>query len=118
MARRPWFVLCLCGLMVLAGCTGFRPVPTTTSPDVAKSFVQPGDHVRITVRGGERFETTVVQIQADGFVVSGTRLVPYNEIVRLERHGFSAGRTITLGLVVGGLFAAFLSALSHMPVGM
>jgi hypothetical protein len=98
-------------------CTTLHPIggtPSELSQQIAEGgILHPGDHVVITTVQGNRHEFVVRSVH-DGAIHGDHDSVPLNEIVKLQRREFSAGKTVILVLVVlgvvGGIAAAASSA--------
>ena len=85
----------------LTACTSWQGV-ATTSPARVIEATQP-DRVRVT--GGRVLEREVVapSVEGDQLVGAGDFSMPLADILGLEVHGFSLGRTVLMGL--GGVVA-------------
>ena len=100
---RPRAVFLLFLVLNLTACQSWQSVSLDAiSPDQLIEEDQP-DRVRVT--GGEVLEREVVapSIEGDQLVGAGGFSMPLADILGLEVHGFSLGRTVLMGL--GGVVA-------------
>ena len=107
----------VCALTALAvataSCSSMHKVPVVqTSPGQPIAWqVKAGDTIRITLRDGGSAEFKVQSVTPDAIIASdGTRFEQAN-ITSVERPGFSAGKTIGLGVGVG-VIAFYILALT------
>ena len=94
-------VLLLFLVLHLTACYTWQGVATTSPAGVIEA-TQP-DRVRVTVRGTGEVEFANPSVEGDQLVGAGDFSIPLADILGLEVHGFSLGRTMLV--VVGGVVA-------------
>lgn len=116
-----------------SGCTTMRPVPPTAGG--FQESIRPGDKVRIVTHDGTEVQLTVTAVTSDalvgepphGLLQKSRRItVPFSDIARIERAGFSGRKTagagaatvagvgVAVGIVVGILT---IWAITRVPGG-
>jgi hypothetical protein len=101
----------LLGTLVVSGCHTHQHVAlpgsaSAAAPEDELPHVNPGDHVRVTMRTGERLNFLVEEVLKDALIAKGGRRFPYEEMARLEKKQLAKGRTTAL---VVGISAAALT---------
>ena len=92
-------------LLLISGCTTFRPVVGTPEEVQRKilngEVLAAGDRVRLTAKDGQVHEIRVESVALDSGTISGGReAVPIRNVVALEQRVYAPGKTWGL---VGGL---------------
>ena len=103
-------VLLLFLMLHLTACYTWQGVATTSPAGVIEA-TQP-DRVRVVVRGEGEVELENPSVEGDQLVGADGVSMPLADILRLEVHGFSAGRTVlvVLGTAATGIVAVIVWA--------
>ena len=98
---RPRAVLLLFLVLHLTACSTWQSVNTPSPAQFIEA--ETPDRVRVTVRGEGEVELAYPSVEGDQLVGAGDFSIPLADILGLEVHGFSLGRTVLMGL--GGVVA-------------
>jgi hypothetical protein len=107
MIVRRALVAIICVTISLTGCTTMKPVDLPADKPIS-AVLQPNDFVRIWMRDGRVIEARLTAVEPDA-LVSGQQRLQIKDIERVERLGFSAGRT---ALLVLGICATFVAGVA------
>jgi len=115
------------GALILNGCHTLTrvevPDSTPSAPNAAVfAELKAGDHVRITLRSGEKVSFALAEVRADGLVGRGGRHIPYRDMAKLEERHVSRGKTAWLIAGIAGgvglyLLIAYAGAVGSLAGG-
>mgnify|MGYP000066838796 CR=1 FL=1 len=100
-------VLLLFGVLYLTACSSWQSIGPV-SPSRFIELDQP-ERVRVYMRGGGQVELESPSVEGDALVAPNVSM-PLADIIGLEVHGFSAGRTVlvVLGTAATGIVAVIV----------
>ena len=102
----------LLGTLVVSGCHTQQhlslPGGASASAPEGELPLNPGDHVRVTLRTGEHLDFLVDEVLNDALMAKGGRRFPYAEMARLEKMELSKGKTTALVLGISAAAIALL----------
>lgn len=107
----------VCALTALAvgtaSCSSMHQVPVVQTPAAQPPVwqVMAGDTIRITLRDGGFAEFKVQSVTSDTIIASDGRRFEHANITSVRRRQFSLGKTLGLGVGLGGI-ALYILALS------
>jgi hypothetical protein len=108
------------GAAILAGCHSRVPiaVPSSTPPPTKSAVVtelEAGDHMRVTMRNGNREAFVIVEAQVDALVAEDGRRFPYADIALLEKTQVSKTKTIALIAAMPLIMLVLVGLTYHGP---
>jgi hypothetical protein len=108
------------GAAILTGCHSRVPIAVPASmPPPAKSAVvtelKVGDHVRVTMRNGNREAFVIVEAQTEALVAEDGRRFPYADIALLEKTRLSKTKTIALIAAMPFIMLVLVGLTYHGP---
>ncbi|MFJ5159691.1 hypothetical protein ACIP6T_11010 [Pantoea sp. NPDC088449] len=115
-------------VITLTGCSTYKPVQlhqeslnNEYSYYKTHPYLYSGDVVKYTLKDGRHETITVQSTTPQGIIISSEHLIPYNQIVAIERRDLSTVKTVAfvgassavafiafMGIMTGALFAALL----------
>lgn len=92
-------------------CTAMKTIHPTRQPTASPfASVQPGDRVLVETRDGRKSMVVVGTVSAGAIVSQGGERIEADDVVRVQRRGFSGARTAFLvGGIVAGVYIALMA---------